>query len=772
MYVRIKETGAVYATISEAILAAQTLGLSTYFIEILGSFTETSDVEISSRITIASVGGSFTITGSGRNILVQNGGFLILGDRVGSNTLTVKLPVKVLTDGYIQMQAGAVLDVEGTGLELNGENASGIITGGIIKGIVRALCMLNGASLSEISGGEFYAIGEVANVSNSRIDKIAGGGFYQTSTAYTMYSGHALFLNNDSLIGEISGGFFETQRNSALYITQGSRVDLIRGGEFVANRVGELGTNPHIDTRNAAICVIGSERLTSVGEISGGYCRNSYFGVWLANEPIGRDLASIGMISGGEFEGAVGLGVDKSTMINEIVGGRIVGNTALFNLGSIIRIGGSAEIIGELIGLNNSLDGANEGVVDIIDGGFITATNAGSSAVSNKGNIKEISEGVIIGGTAVYCFDSGKLGKITGGVFWGKSYSAVHLGPDWLALEPGLEALIGKGRYQAKGTVIFDGEGMPLWPTNMQLKTTYYMSFQEVAVEGIEGTRFRYLTVNIPEGFGNVVVNGSFAQYPGGGIYTVGETVEIKTSERPGYVFDGWTSTNPAVVFEDPYSLTTAFVMPSEVEMEFRRLEVTANWSREGGEETFPHVHIGGSYAADSGTGDYAVGEVVSISAGERANCSFEGWTTDSQDIDLVDLGAGNATFIMPPNDVALKANWTCANTGNPNGIKSAAAQVISSIAMEELALGYILNAEGEKIQYAIGTLESVYGPLSQPSIKQLFCVNEKVRDTVFEVAMSQMYLIGKLASVAHAYKNIVSNDNGNCDEDQIIIDE
>ena len=46
-----------------------------------------------------------------------------------------------------------------------------------------------------------------------------------------------------------------------------------------------------------------------------------------------------------------------------------------------------------------------------------------------------------------------------------------------------------------------------------------------------------------------------------------------------------------------------------------------------------------------------------------------------------------------------------------PSGREDAVNQILSSIAMEELGLSHILNAEGEKLQYILGTLPGLSGP-------------------------------------------------------------
>ncbi|NLT57723.1 MAG: collagen-like protein, partial [Clostridiales bacterium] len=74
--------------------------------------------------------------------------------------------------------------------------------------------------------------------------------------------------------------------------------------------------------------------------------------------------------------------------------------------------------------------------------------------------------------------------------------------------------------------------------------------------------------------------------------------------------------------------------------------------------------------------------------------------------------------------------------------------QVISSIASEELALSHIINAEGEKIQYAIGTLP---GLEESPTVEEVTGVNDSVSNTLGNVLENQIILTGKLTHALQA---------------------
>ncbi len=84
-----------------------------------------------------------------------------------------------------------------------------------------------------------------------------------------------------------------------------------------------------------------------------------------------------------------------------------------------------------------------------------------------------------------------------------------------------------------------------------------------------------------------------------------------------------------------------------------------------------------------------------------------------------------------------------------PNGAdmtqEEALTMIIASIAMEELALSHILNAEGEKLQYILGTLPGG-SPCTCP--QDVLAVNKSVTALVEAVTQNQILLKNKLDHV------------------------
>ncbi|MCM3107541.1 BclA C-terminal domain-containing protein [Bacillus velezensis] len=73
---------------------------------------------------------------------------------------------------------------------------------------------------------------------------------------------------------------------------------------------------------------------------------------------------------------------------------------------------------------------------------------------------------------------------------------------------------------------------------------------------------------------------------------------------------------------------------------------------------------------------------------------------------------------------------------------------LLSSIAMEELGMAHILNADGEKIQYALGTIPGLTGPPS--SLADILNLNESVRDTLDSLMKQELLLGSKLDSISN----------------------
>ncbi len=69
--------------------------------------------------------------------------------------------------------------------------------------------------------------------------------------------------------------------------------------------------------------------------------------------------------------------------------------------------------------------------------------------------------------------------------------------------------------------------------------------------------------------------------------------------------------------------------------------------------------------------------------------------------------------------------------------------QILSSIAMEELGLSHVINAEGEKIQYVLGTLPGLTGPAA--TIEDLLNTNESVQRMLESASHNQLFLKSKM---------------------------
>ena len=68
---------------------------------------------------------------------------------------------------------------------------------------------------------------------------------------------------------------------------------------------------------------------------------------------------------------------------------------------------------------------------------------------------------------------------------------------------------------------------------------------------------------------------------------------------------------------------------------------------------------------------------------------------------------------------------------------------ILASIAMEELGLSHIINAEGEKLQYVLGTLDE--SPGEKPSVEEILAVNKSVKSLLDSVMQNQVILKSKM---------------------------
>lgn len=77
--------------------------------------------------------------------------------------------------------------------------------------------------------------------------------------------------------------------------------------------------------------------------------------------------------------------------------------------------------------------------------------------------------------------------------------------------------------------------------------------------------------------------------------------------------------------------------------------------------------------------------------------------------------------------------------------------QILCSIALEGIALSHIINAEGEKMQYVLGTLTKEDKP--NATIEQVISVNKSVNDTLRTTLQYEAILKSKLSNILFADK-------------------
>ncbi len=67
-------------------------------------------------------------------------------------------------------------------------------------------------------------------------------------------------------------------------------------------------------------------------------------------------------------------------------------------------------------------------------------------------------------------------------------------------------------------------------------------------------------------------------------------------------------------------------------------------------------------------------------------------------------------------------------------------AMLLAAIALEEMGLAHIINAEAEKLQYVLGTLDPTT-PTDPPTFQQLLDINNSIAAMLRSVTKSQLML-------------------------------
>jgi hypothetical protein len=89
---------------------------------------------------------------------------------------------------------------------------------------------------------------------------------------------------------------------------------------------------------------------------------------------------------------------------------------------------------------------------------------------------------------------------------------------------------------------------------------------------------------------------------------------------------------------------------------------------------------------------------------------------------------------------------------------------ILASIGLEELSLAHILNTEAEKVQYALGTLETAIPlPVTGLTFDQLLALNKSTNRNLLGVAQKELILLHKLSETIDLFNDLDNGFVGDC---------
>ncbi|MCL2416183.1 MAG: hypothetical protein FWD01_05140, partial [Defluviitaleaceae bacterium] len=154
-----------------------------------------------------------------------------------------------------------------------------------------------------------------------------------------------------------------------------------------------------------------------------------------------------------------------------------------------------------------------------------------------------------------------------------------------------------------------------------------------------------------------IIGGGSGSDVGGGSHQNEGALVNINAGSRNGFIFSHWTVNSGNISLNNYSSSYTSFTMPNT------NVTLTANWTPSNNTSGQFSAIVNGSFASNSGTGNYTPNTTVNIDAGTRSGFYFSGWTVSpSNAVNLANPSSPSTSFTMPNSDVTLTANWTPSN--------------------------------------------------------------------------------------------------------------